>query len=282
MKKWIGLTLVLAMSCTLFAACGSADGQSEESNASQETSVQESGDAAGTTATTTFTVGFDAEFPPYGYQDENGEYVGFDLDLAQEVCDRNGWTLVKQPIEWDSKDLELSSGAIDCIWNGFTINGREDDYTWTDAYIDNTQVFVVRTADGVSDIASLAGLNVLVQSDSSALAALSDMPEVTDTFASLTEVADYNTAFMMLESGSADAIALDVAVAKYQLESRGDDTYMILDEVLSSEQYGVGFKLGNTELRDQVQATLYEMLEDGTLQTIAEEWGVADMLCLGQ
>ena len=72
----------------------------------------------------TFTVGFDAEFPPYGYRDESGEYVGFDLDLAEEVCDRQGWELVKQPIDWDSKDMELSTGAIDCIWNGFTIAVR--------------------------------------------------------------------------------------------------------------------------------------------------------------
>ena len=86
----------------------------------------------------TFTVGFDAEFPPYGYKDESGEYVGFDLDLAQEVCNRNGWTLVKQPIDWDSKDMELDSGSIDCIWNGFTMNGREDEYTWSEPYIDNS------------------------------------------------------------------------------------------------------------------------------------------------
>ena len=78
-----------------------------------------------------FIVGFDAEFPPYGYLDENGEYVGFDLDLAEEVCNRNGWKLVKRPISWDSKDSELASGAISCIWNGFTMNGREDQYTWT-------------------------------------------------------------------------------------------------------------------------------------------------------
>ena len=78
-----------------------------------------------------FTVGFDAEFPPYGYKDSNGEYVGFDLDLAQEVCNRKGWTLKKQPIDWDLKDKELNSGSIDCIWNGFTIDGRENEYTWS-------------------------------------------------------------------------------------------------------------------------------------------------------
>ena len=93
----------------------------------------------------TLVVGFDAEFPPYGYKDDNGSYTGFDLDLAKEVCKRNNWTFKAQPIDWDAKDAELESGSIDCIWNGFTINGRENDYTWSDAYIDNKQVIVVKS-----------------------------------------------------------------------------------------------------------------------------------------
>jgi polar amino acid transport system substrate-binding protein len=129
-KNIIALTLAVLMCTAVLAGCGSKN--------------EPSGNAA-----PTFTVGYDAEFPPYGYQDDDGEYVGFDLDLAQEVCDRNGWELVKKPIDWDSKDMDLESGSIDCIWNGFTINGREDDYTWTDAYVDNSQVFVV-AADSVS------------------------------------------------------------------------------------------------------------------------------------
>ena len=96
----------------------------------------------------TFVVGFDAEFPPYGYLDENGEYVGFDLSLAEEVCKRRGWEFVKRPIAWDSKDSELETGAISCIWNGFTMNGRETEYTWSTPYVDNSQVVVVRTDSG--------------------------------------------------------------------------------------------------------------------------------------
>ena len=120
---------------------------------------------------TEFTVGFDAEFPPYGYKDDNGEYVGFDLSLAQEVCDRNGWTLHKQPIEWASKDLELETGAIDCIWNGFTMNGRENDYTWSTPYVDNSQVAVVKADSEIQSLSDMSGKVVAVQSDSSALAA---------------------------------------------------------------------------------------------------------------
>ena len=221
----------------------------------------------------TLVVGFDAEFPPYGYKDDNGEYVGFDLDLAQEVCDRNGWTLVKQPIDWDAKDSELDSGSIDCIWNGFTINGREDDYTWSEPYIDNKQVVVVKTDSGINSLADLEGKTVETQKDSSALSALEgDNKTLADTFEDLTQVADYNTAFMDLESGACDAVAIDIGVAQYQISQKGSDQYKMLDEIISSEQYGVGFKKGNDELKDKVQATLDEMFEDGTVEKIAENY----------
>ena len=233
----------------------------------------------------TFIVGFDAEFPPYGYKDDNGEYVGFDLDLAQEVCDRNGWTLKKQPIEWNSKDMELNSGSISCIWNGFTMNGREDDYTWTKPYVDNSQVVVVRKDSGITQLSDLSGKVVAVQADSSALAALTgeDASEenkaLAETFKELQQVGDYNSAFMNLESGAVNAICMDIGVANYEIESRGDK-FMMLEDRLSSEEYGIGFKKGNTELRDKVQATLLDMLADGTFDEIAEKWGLEGSICL--
>ena len=223
----------------------------------------------------TFTVGFDAEFPPYGYRDDSGEYVGFDLDLAAEVCKRQGWELVKQPIDWDAKDMELSSGAIDCIWNGFTLNGREDDYTWTPAYINNTQVFAVNKNSGITKAADLAGKNVLVQADSSALAALqdeenTDIKALADSFGSLTQVPDYESALMELEAGSADAVAMDEGVAL--TKQAQNDNIVILDDVISQEQYGIAFKKGNDELRDQVWSTLVEMEKDGTVDKIAAKY----------
>lgn len=238
----------------------------------------------------TFTVGFDAEFPPYGYRDDNGEYVGFDLDLAAEVCKRQGWELVKQPIDWDAKDMELSSGAIDCIWNGFTMNGREDAYTWTDPYVDNSQVFVVAAASGVQNKEELAGKVVAVQKDSSALAALNDEENadniaLRDSFAQLIEYADYNTAFMDLEQGAVDAVAIDIGVAQYQIAQREAGKFVMLqgeDNKLAVEQYAVGFLKGNDELRDTVQKTLDEMAADGTFTQIAEKWGLTDSVCLGK
>ncbi len=267
MKKLLGLLLSVVMVTGLLAGCGSKE------EAAAEVAQRE---------TKTFTVGFDAEFPPYGYMDENGEYTGFDLDLAQEVCNRKGWELVKQPIDWDSKDMELSSGAIDCIWNGFTMNGREDSYTWSVAYVDNSQVFVVAKDAGITSSTDLAGKNVGVQKDSSALAALEgDAADLAATFGELIQYADYNTGFMDLEQGAIDAIAIDIGVADYQIAARGDG-FVKLDEKLATEQYGIGFKLGNDTLKDEVEATLMEMVEDGTFMKIAEEYGLTDSVCLGK
>ena len=282
MKRKIALAMAAALVLTTaLAGCGSkaedtkSDDSAKDNKKTEAVSEEKSeGDS--------FTVGFDASFPPYGYKDEEGEYVGFDLDLAQEVCDRNGWELKKQHIEWDAKDMELSSGTIDCIWNGFTMNGREDDYTWSDPYVDNSQVVVVAEDSGIKSLEDLAGKLVEVQADSSALTALQeDQKELADTFGQLTQVPDYNTAFMDLEAGAAEAVAMDVGVAKYQIESRGGG-YITLDETISSEQYGIGFKKGNEKLRDQVQKTLDEMAKDGTFMTIAEKWGVEDAVCLGK
>ena len=162
----------------------------------------------------------------YGYKDDNGEYVGFDLSLAQEVCKRNGWELVKQPIDWDSKDMELSSGTIDCIWNGFTMNGRESDYTWTTPYIDDSQEVIVTSGSSINKLADLSGKVVVVQADSSALAAFTGEDATEDnlalakSFASLQQVGDYNAAFMNLESGSVDAICMDTLQAQLISVSR--------------------------------------------------------------
>lgn len=271
MKKLLALLAVMAMTIGMLSGCSEKAAETAEAGA-------EAADGG----TTTFTVGFDAEFPPYGYMDENGDYTGFDLDLAAEVCARNGWELVKQPIDWDSKDMELSSGSIDCIWNGFTINGRENDYTWSVPYVDNSQVFVVKSDAGIASSTDLAGKIVGVQKDSSALAALEgDAADLAATFGTLNQYADYNTGFMELEAGAIDALALDIGVANYQIESRGDG-FVVLEEKLATEQYGIGFLLGNDELKNKVESTLMEMVEDGTFMKIAEEYGLTDSVCLGK
>lgn len=301
MKRLLVLLCVLSMTAGVFTACGSgADANGEEGATAkeeeaavadtEETSDGDTEEEAPAQAVAkgegdTFTVGFDAEFPPYGYMDENGEYVGFDLDLAKEVCARNGWEFAAQPIDWDSKDMELDSGAIDCIWNGFTMQGREDSYTWSVPYVDNSQMFVVPADAGIASQADLAGKVVGVQKDSSALAALEgDAADLTATFADLQQYGDYNVAFMDLEQGAIDALAIDVGVANYQISSRGD-AFVMLEEALASEQYGIGFKLGNEDLKNQVEKTLLEMADDGTFMEIAKKYadfGLTDSVCLGK
>ncbi len=304
-KKLLSAVLCMSMAAALLTGCGKkedtpAPAKTQDQNAGNETpedAQEPETEGSSTGERTTLTVGFDAEFPPYGYKDESGEYVGVDLSLAQEVCDRLGWELVKQPIAWDSKDMELASGAIDCIWNGFTMNGREDQYEFTDPYIDNSQVFVVAADSGISTWEDLAGREVLVQADSSALHALqTDDPEdpeytekmknLRESFGNLTEIPDYNSAFNNLEAGAADAIAMDIGVARYQISQRDEGAFVILDDEIAAEQYAIGFYKGNTELRDQVQATLYEMVEDGTFEAIAKDpdgrWDVSESVCLGK
>lgn len=278
MKKYLALFLTMAMSVGVLAGCGGG---------TDETATT---DGADTAERTTFTVGFDAEYPPYGFKNDAGEYVGFDLDLAQEVCDRNGWELIKQPIDWSSKDMELNSGTVDCLWNGFTMTGRESEYTFSEPYVDNSIVFVVRQDSDIQTKEDLAGKIVITQAGSSALTALTNTEDndenlaLAATFASLEQTPDYNSAFMSLETGAVDAIAVDIGVAQYQLTNHSDK-FRQLEEPLSTEQYAIAFKLGNEALRDQVQATLDEMVADGTFDAIAAnyaDYNLDQMVCLGK
>lgn len=258
MKKIIVLALSLLM-CLSLCACG------------------------GKTGKQTLVVGFDPEFPPFGFVNENGEYDGFDLALAKELCVRLGWDFKAVAINWDSKDNELATGSISCIWNGFTCTGRENEYTWSDAYVDNSIVVVVKADSGIQSLADLAGKTVMVQSASSGADALNGNTALKDTLKQVVELGDYNLGFMELKQGSVDAIVVDQGVAAYQI-ANNEGNYVILDEAVSTEQYAVGFLKGNTELRDQVNAELLKMAQDGTMEKIGEAYVqdglVLESLCL--
>ncbi len=270
MKRKIAIIMSMIMLVFSFAACTS-------NNADVGTDVEE----PSSEAKDTFVVGFDQDFPPMGFVGDDGEFTGFDLDLAAEVAKRLDLELVLQPIAWDAKDMELSSGNIDCVWNGFTINGREELYTWTEPYMANNQVFVVRADSDIKTLADLAGQTVVVQVDSSAEAALADLPELVATFGNYITAADYNTALMDLEAGAVDAVAMDEIVARYRIEQK-EDKFAILEETLAAEEYGVGFLLGNEELRDKVQGALEEMATDGTMAEISNKWFGKDVTIIGK
>lgn len=280
MKK-IAAAILLAGMALSMAACGNEKADDKKTDASVSTDGTEDAAENETADGDTFTVGFDQDFPPFGYVGDDGEFTGFDIEMATECAKRMGKEVVLQPIDWDAKDMELESGTIDCIWNGFTMNGREDQYTWSDSYMDNTQVVITKKDSGITTLADLAGKIVEVQKESSAQSALEDEDhtELLASFGDFLQVAEYNTAFMDLESGAVDAIAIDIGVANFQLEGKEDD-YLILEETISSEQYAVGFLKGNETLRDEVQSTLMEMVEDGTFAEISDKYFGYDVCTL--
>lgn len=228
-----------------------------------------------------FIVGFDADFPPYGYKDGD-TYKGFDLDLAREVCQRKGWTFVANPINWDAKDMELNSGAIDCIWNGFTMQGREKAYTWSCAYVDNSQVVLVKTGSAIKTLKDLAGKTIGVQTDTPVQKALSGADEgnaaaaaLGKTFKQLIVEPNYNQAINELDAGAVDAVALDIGVAKKKMADL-PGKFELLKEIIMTETYGIGFKLGNTALKDQVEEVLKELADDGTMKVLAGKYGIEE------
>ena len=271
-KKLTVLILAFAMVFTMIVAtaCG---GQSEEK-------AEETGYGEGYV----FKQGFDLDYRPYSFVDDNGENGGFDVELAQAVCDYYGWTYEAVPFNWDAKDAELNAGSCDCIWSGFTINGREDDYCWSKPYSDNTQKIMVKKDSGITSLADLAGKKVGVQTATSAYDLLNDeegQKELMDTFASLEVYDTYTIAITDLNAGAIDAVAVDVTRAEEAMAN--DDTLVCLDENLGSEQYGLGFRKDDTELCEKVNAALDALAADGTVAKIAENYPeIKDYITLGK
>lgn len=251
-----------ALSCAMLAGCSGSS--SSDTKVATDSSSSDF----------TLVVGFDQSYPPYGFIGDDGKATGFDLDLAQAVAEKNGWKVELQPIDWDAKDALLAQGNINCIWNGFTMEGREDGYTFSDAYMLNEQVIVVKAGSDITDFAGLSGKAVMTQVDSAALDVLEgDQAAVAATFAggAPQTIGDYNNAFMQLESGLVDAVACDLSIAQYQI-AQNPDKYVQLSTPLSSEHYAVGFKKGDDEVAKQVSEALKELDKDGTVKQLCEKY----------
>lgn len=229
------------------------------------------------TSTGTLKFGFDASYPPYGYLDtETQQYAGFDIEYAKLVCQKLNMTLELVPIDWNMKDQELNAGNIDCIWSGFTYEGREDEYLWSDRYLDNTIVVLVKADSGITKLADLAGKAVSVQTGSSGESALKNNEELVASFkdGKYLTCPDYTQGFNELKAGSFVALVVDDAVAKYLVD--GSTEYTVLTETVNRETYGVGFKKGNTELATKINDAMKEIAKDGdTLKKLAEKYGIA-------
>ena len=202
-KKWLGADLVL-----------NGDYKEDVTIADDDDSLQKILDRG------TLILGLDDSFPPMGYRDDNNEIVGFDIDLAKEVANRLGVELVLQPIDWDSKEMELNSGNIDCIWNGMTITDeRLESMFIPKAYIANEQIIIVGEGSGLETKADLKGKIVGLQGGSSALEALESDTATYESVKEVVEYADNVSAYLDLKAGRIDALVVDSIVGYYIIDN---------------------------------------------------------------
>lgn len=256
----------------LFTGCGNADSEKEttkEAGTATDESLTKVKDAG------KFILGLDATFKPMGYTDENDEIVGFDIDVAEEVCKRMDVELVKEPINWDTKEQDLNLGKIDCIWNGMSVNpSRAEEMCLSEAYMENEMIFVVKGSSDVEKMTDLADKKIAVQNGSTAQEIL-EASEVGKT-AQIVTIATNVEALQQLEIDLVDAVFLDSVVANYEIKNSGKD-YKILPDGLEKEEYAIGFRKKDEALRNEVQKILSEMKKDGTLGEISTKWFGSDI-----
>ena len=231
-----------------------------------------------------FVLGLDASFPPMGFTEADGTITGYDIDLAKEVSKRLNLEFVAKPINWEAKELELSSGSIDCIWNGFTMTEeRLEKMAFTSAYLNNDQILVVRNDGTINSLKDAEGKVIGCQSGSSAEEAIESNKEFASSLKSVKKYEDNLTALNDLEVGGIDAVVMDSVVADYTIKV-GKRNLTVVEESLSKEAYGIGFRNDENgiELRDKVQKVLLEMAEDGTVAKISENWFGKDISVIGK
>ena len=232
----------------------------------------------------TFKMGIDAEYPPYSYMDDDGNYTGYDVEMCQRVCEINGWELEIVPINWDTKLIQLDAGEIDCIWSGLTIDVIDPEaYSISMAYSDNSQMILTKTANGINTLDDVAGKVVGVQLGTSADILLSEGGDAADfgaSFGELVRYENYNVCFTELRADAIDAVAIDIGVAAEKIAQYGDE-YMMVDEPFASEKYGICFRKDDVEICRQVEEAFMQLVEDGTYVALAEKYGLDTAnLCL--
>ena len=264
------------MMTTVLAGCNSS---TENTSGSGESKTSTSEDASWDKVKESgeFVLGLDDSFPPMGYRDsETGEIVGFDIDLAQEVCDRLGVKLVTQPINWDTKEMELDNGNIDCIWNGFTYTDeRNEQMNLTEAYMKNTQVILVTGSSEYQSREDLAGKIIAVQTGSSGENAVNGSEDFKNSLGNVISTDTYLNAIMELDNGTVDAVVLDEKVA--ETYTKDNDKYRLIqkdgaNDYLTEEEYVIGFRKSDEALKNKVVDTLKEMAADGTTAEISKKW----------
>ena len=268
MKKLIALMLAMVMALSL-VACGKP---AENDDSANDNNTNTDGDA---TATRTFVMGVDAEYPPFSYLGEDGQYTGFDVEVCKAVCDLLGWDLQVFGVNWDQKLVQLDAKECDCVWSGMTIldSMKEAGYVISAPYYDNTQVIMVKEGSDIKSSADLAGKVVAVQLGASGEALLADGGDLADlaaTFADLTTCDSFLKCFTELGGGAVDAVIVDKPVAVSYAES--NKGFTVLDEGLGAEQYGIAFRAGDEELCATVEDAVAQLVANGTYAEIAAKY----------
>lgn len=265
MRKYLVLPVITLFASFLLAAC---DNKSESTKTADATTPS--------TATQTIVVGLDDDFPPMGFRDENNNLIGFDIDLAREAAKRANLNVEFKPIDWSAKEAELNSGRVDALWNGLTItDARKENVLFSEPYMINHQIVVVRPNSNIQTKADLAGKIIGLQNGSSALDAVNADP-IHEKFAELNQYADNVTALIDLTNKRLDAVVVDGVVGRYYVTKKPDE-YVIIEDNFGQEKYGVGFKKDNVELQQKIQHALDAMQSDGTMAKISNKWFGADV-----
>ncbi len=288
LKRLLALAAAATMSVCLLAGCGSSStsDSTAETTDTGSAAVADTGSGAAATDDSLnyildkgeLILGLDDSFPPMGYRDDNNEIVGFDIDVAQAVCDKLGVTLTLQPVDWESKEIELNAKNIDCIWNGLSYSEeRNESMSLSIPYMENHMALVVRPDDSIKTIDDMNGKILALQSGSTAEEAL-DSEEgsaLKDMVANVNSFDDNLTALLDLDTMSSDAVLMDDVVANYLIEQNGKD-YVVLDDFLYAENYIIGFRKQDIALTEAVNDALRELKADGTLGEIATKWFGSD------
>ena len=272
MKRWIAVLTAFALLLSLAAVsagCQKKSGKSSSQSASKSTP------SFVYTPASALVIGIDPTFAPMGFK-SGGDYTGFDVDCAREVAKRLGMSLQVKEIKWADKDAVLNSGAVNCIWNGYSASiPRNDAFTLSQGYMIGYQVAVVKKDSKIVTFAGLKGKKVAVAAGSSALEILNKNTKLKKTFAKLDTFTDCNDAVSKVESGGYDAIFIDQVFADYAIKNGKD--LKILSAVLAKEKYVIAFQKGNSTLRNMIQNQMQAMKNDGTLAQISTKWFGSDV-----
>ncbi|MDO4939960.1 MAG: transporter substrate-binding domain-containing protein [Lachnospiraceae bacterium] len=282
MKKIAALALASLMVFSL-AACGAKPAETaapaaEAAPAAVEEVAEEAAPAAEAApaeeaAAQKFIMGIDAEYPPFSYMDDNGDYSGFDVEICKAACEKLGWEFEVFGVNWDEKLIQLDAGECDCVWSGMTLldSMAEAGYVLSAPYYDNTQVILVKKDSGIASSEDLAGKSVAVQLGTSGEALLNgDLADLTATFGELITCDSFLKCFTELDGDAVDAVFVDAPVAKAYAE--GKDVYTIIDEQLGAEQYGIAFRSSDQALCDAIEGAVAELVADGTYAKIADNY----------